>query len=169
MPGSSGFYQASHRRRHGVGIGQPLTTDALSLQAGALSTSKLFVTDVAEASEVGRGWTIHALDRAFERFGIDPAPRYWRQALLDIIEAAARIGLPRAILLRRETEVEYWCCAINGCQVVAVYRPDHACIITVTPLTGRAKRDDHRHYNRRTPRRKDKADRYRPRWGDDDE
>ena len=122
------------------------------------------MTEVA-ASAV-RGWTGHAVDRADNRFGLEPTPQEWRQLLLDIIEAAGQIGAPRAILLRRAPPAEHWACRIAGCPVVAVYRPDLACIITLVPF---ARRLAERHAFKRTqkkhaPRRKDAAGRYRPRW-----
>jgi hypothetical protein len=139
------------------------------LQAEALSASQFPVTECAQPYEP-RGWTDHAVARASDRFGIEPTPFEWRQLLLDIIDAAGCIGLPRAILLRRESDTEHWAALIKRCPVVAVYHPDTACIITLTPFARRlAERHDMSSAQREhAPRRKNRAERYRPQWGDEE-
>jgi hypothetical protein len=78
--------------------------------------------------------SIHAKDRAFERYGVSSPNRAWRTAFLDITDCV--LGLAqRAMLLRRDpvTGVESWLVRVDGEPLIAVYKPEDAIIIRVLP------------------------------------
>lgn len=76
-------------------------------------------------------FTTHAADRAAERFGLSPSEEDWTQTVLDIIDTVD--GARQAALLLRTFSdgIERWLVKLCGRQVVAVYDPSQAVIITV--------------------------------------
>lgn len=75
--------------------------------------------------------TVHATERALERYGIVASEGDWQQAMLDITNTL--LGLTaRAIMLRRfDDGAETWVVRLAGCPVIAVYQPRLALFRTV--------------------------------------
>ena len=111
---------------------------------------------------------MHAVDRALERYGLIPTPSEWRQALIDIIDAAERIPPARALLLRNDGAKEHWACQLGARAVVAVYDPQTACIVSLVPIARELveRHGQTRNQRHHVPRRRDKAERYQPEWED---
>jgi hypothetical protein len=75
--------------------------------------------------------TTHAAQRAAERYGFTPTREDWRQAFLDITDAATG-ARNSAVLLRRYFDgIERWTVRLAGRPVIAVYNPLEALIITI--------------------------------------
>lgn len=80
-----------------------------------------------------RGWTDHAIERAWERHGIRYAASEWRAMLLDIL--AAREGQPSPAILtgtdpNRPGNLIYHT-PLAGVSVRAVYDPATCTVITI--------------------------------------
>lgn len=76
--------------------------------------------------------TRHADERIWERFGYGATTADWRQAGLDIMDAA--VGERRAaLLIRRCHGKEWWYVRVGPCAVRVVYDPNKAVIVTVLP------------------------------------
>jgi len=86
-----------------------------------------------DASGPGRGWTEHAIERAWERHGIVYKASEWRTMLLAIIDA--RDGRPGGAILAgidpRAPDRLIYHVRLAGKLVRAVYDPSNATIITV--------------------------------------
>lgn len=86
-------------------------------------------------------YTTHAVERAAERYGLEPTEADWSQAVLDIIDTVA--GDRRAAILLRvfANGFERWLLKLCGADVVVVYNPVQALIVTVA--LSRHSSDDH--------------------------
>jgi hypothetical protein len=84
--------------------------------------------------------TAHAIERIGERYGLAPTAEQWRDAVLDIIGTVAG-DQPAAVMLQKQVpggRTEQWLVRISGVQVVAVYAPAEATIVTVQPRGSKA-------------------------------
>ena len=77
--------------------------------------------------------TAHAIDQAHRRYGIIATAEDWDRARFDIIARVAGAGND-ALLLRYEPNgTERWLVRVAGQPVIAIYRAEHAVIMTVLP------------------------------------
>lgn len=76
------------------------------------------------------GYTIHAAQRAAERFGINPTRTDWQAALLSIIAKVAGDKSDAVRLRVQSDQCEVWAVIVCGRAVSVVYDPDRANIIT---------------------------------------
>lgn len=115
----------------------------------------------------GSVYTWHAVQRAWERYGIDASPGDWLQAFLDITGVMLGEVPPRAILLAHKHALggERWAVRLGRHSVIAVYEPDRAQIVTVLPMRDRNLVKRYATPPRQAGRvRRETDDRYRHDW-----
>lgn len=83
-------------------------------------------------------FTTHAAERAAERYGLNPTAADWSRAVLDIIDSCAGDTRAATRLAAMPHGVERSLVRLGDCPVIAIYAPENALIITLTPANGGA-------------------------------
>jgi hypothetical protein len=76
-------------------------------------------------------FTTHAAERAAERYGLTPTEADWSQCVLDIIDTVGGDRCAALLLRIFVDDKERWLVHLAGEEVVAIYDPNTATIITV--------------------------------------
>lgn len=79
-------------------------------------------------------FSTHAAERAAERYGIVVSQAEWSRAILDIIDTVAGDAKAAVLVAHLPAGKEKWAVRLGSTPVLAVYAPDQATIVTVTPV-----------------------------------